>query len=102
VSGPARRLLDKRLKDIREAIQRAEARLEAVRHEVAGLDAIEVDAGWVAQCLADFGSVWDVLTPANRGRLVRAIVERVEVDEPKDEVRVFLTDLQPAPSKAVA
>ncbi len=102
LAGPARRLLDERLKDIGEAIQRTEARLEAVKQEMASLDAIEIDAGWVAQCLADFGSVWDVLTPANRGRLVRAIVERVEVDEPKNEVRVFLTDLQPAPSEAVA
>ncbi len=50
----------------------------------------------------EYGSVWDVLTPANRGRLVRAIVERVEVDELKKEVRVFLTDLQSAPSQAVA
>jgi len=102
VTGPARRFLDERLTEIGEAIQRTEGRPEAVRQETAGLDAIEIDAGWVAQCLADFGSVWDVLTPANRGRLVRAIVERVEVDEPKNEVRVFLTDLQPVPSKAVA
>ncbi len=102
VTGPAKRLLDERLKEIGEAIQRAEARLEAVKLEMAGLDAVEIDAGWVAQCLADFGAVWDVLTPANRGRLVRAIVERVDVDEPKNEVRVFLTDLQPTPSKAVA
>ncbi len=57
---------------------------------------------WLAQCLANFYSIWDVLTPANRVRLVRAIVERVDVDEPKNEVRVFLTDLQPAPSKEVA
>lgn len=48
---------------------------------------------WVAKCLADFSSIWDVLTPENRGRLLRAVVQRVEVDEPANKVSVFLADL---------
>jgi hypothetical protein len=48
---------------------------------------------WVAGCLADFDAVWDVLTPENRGRLLRAIVQRVEVNEPGNQVAVVLADL---------
>jgi hypothetical protein len=47
----------------------------------------------VGQVLADFTSVWDVLTSENRGRLLRAVVQSVEVDEPANQVKVVLADL---------
>ena len=53
---------------------------------------------WVARCLADFDSIWDVLTPQNRGRLVRAVVEAVEVDESANRVKIFILDLSDGPS----
>jgi hypothetical protein len=34
-----------------------------------------------------------VLTPENRGRLLRAVIQRVEVNEPANQVSVFLADL---------
>ncbi len=93
VNGAARRLVDERLQEIGEQLGRCEARLAAAEREIANLDAIEVEATWVARCLADFDAVWDVLTPENRGRLLRAVVQRVEVDEPANQVSVFITDL---------
>jgi hypothetical protein len=54
---------------------------------------VEVEAGWVGQVLDDFTSVWDVLTPENRGRLLRAVVQAVEIDEPANQVKVVLADL---------
>jgi hypothetical protein len=47
----------------------------------------------VARCLSDFTAIWDVLTPENRGRLLRAVVQRVDVDEPANRVKVFMIDL---------
>jgi hypothetical protein len=41
----------------------------------------------------DFTSIWYVLTPENRGRLLRAIVQRVEVEEPANKSKVFMVDL---------
>jgi site-specific DNA recombinase len=52
----------------------------------------KADTTWAGRCLADLDSVWDVLTPQNRGRLMRALVEEVDVDEPANKVRVCLTD----------
>jgi hypothetical protein len=54
----------------------------------------------VAQVLADFTSVWDVLTSENRGRLLRAVVQSVEVDEPANQVKVVLADLEAGMSSA--
>jgi DNA invertase Pin-like site-specific DNA recombinase len=93
VNGAARRLLDERLQEVSDQLGRCEARLAAAEHELANLDAMEIEATWVARCLTEFDSVWDVLTPENRGRLLRAVVQRVEVNEPANQVSVFITDL---------
>ena len=96
VNGAARRLLDERLGEIGEQLARCEARLAAAERELANLDALEVEATWVSQCLTNFSKVWDVLTPENRARLLRAVVQRVEVDEPGNKVSVHITDLSAA------
>ncbi|KAA0249827.1 MAG: recombinase family protein [Acidobacteria bacterium] len=93
VEGPARRLLDDRLREVGEELGRCESRLAAAQRELSALDAGEVETSWVRTCLEDFGAVWDVLTPTNRGRLLRAVVQAVEVDEPKNQVKVVITDL---------
>ena len=93
VSGSAHRLIEERLEEIGDQLARCEARLAAAEREIASLDAMEVEATWVASCLTNFDAVWDVLTPENRGRLLRGIVQRVEVDEPSNKVSVFITDL---------
>jgi site-specific DNA recombinase len=54
---------------------------------------VEIGNSWIERCLADFDSIWDVLTPENRGRLLRALVESVEIDEPANRVKVFIVDL---------
>jgi hypothetical protein len=81
---------DERLGD---QLGRLEARLREVEQRLSLLDACEVEAEWVSRCLADFDRVWDALSSEKRGRLVRAVVERVEVDESAGDVRVFIADL---------
>lgn len=92
VPTAARQLVEERLREVGEQLGRLQARLSAVEQEIANLDVLEVDAGWVGRCLADFDAIWDVLTPENRLRLVRAIVQRVEVNEPENDVKVVITD----------
>jgi site-specific DNA recombinase len=93
VTGTARRLVEGRVQDAGDQLTRCEARLAAAERELAHLAEIEVESSWVADCLAEFHQIWDVLTPENRGRLVRAVIRRVEVDEPANQVQVFLVDL---------
>jgi site-specific DNA recombinase len=93
MTGSARRLVEARLEGIGAQLNRCEARLAATERELGALDAIDIESSWVAECLADFDKIWDVLTPVNRGRLLRAVIQRVEVDEPANQVSVFLADL---------
>jgi len=45
--------------------------------------------------LKTFDTVWDVMSPANRMRLIEAVVKKVIVNEPKNEVTAMLNDLGP-------
>jgi hypothetical protein len=93
VNGAGHRLLDEKLQEVGEQLGLIEGRLREVDHRLSLVDTFEVEAGWVSSCLADFNRVWDTLNAENRGRLVRAVIERVEVDEPKGDVRAFIADL---------
>ena len=50
-------------------------------------------ASWVADALAHFDDVWDVLTVENQARLVGAVVKRVVVDDVAGKVSAELVDL---------
>jgi DNA invertase Pin-like site-specific DNA recombinase len=100
VTGTGRRLLDAKLQEIGDQLGRLEARYVEVQRRLALLADTELETQWVARCLADFDQIWDTLSPENRTRMVRALVARVEVDEPNGDVRAFLTDLGPDPAEA--
>jgi site-specific DNA recombinase len=93
VDGVARRLTEERLQGLGNELGRCERRLATAEREMAAIEKAEIDASWVARCLTDFTAIWDVLTPENRGRLLRAVVKRVEVNEPANKVTVFMADL---------
>ena len=101
VTGTGRRLLDTKLQEVGDQLGRLEARLREVERRLCLLDDCEVEGAWVSRCLADFDRVWDSLSAENRSRLVRAVIERVEVDEPSGDVRVFITNLNPSPAEAM-
>jgi site-specific DNA recombinase len=104
VGGVARRLAEERLQGAGDELGRCEARLATVERELAVIEKTELESSWVASCLNDFSAVWDVLTPENRGRLLRAVVQRVDVDEPANQVKVLMVDLcaaVPAPVEVV-
>jgi DNA invertase Pin-like site-specific DNA recombinase len=71
----------------------AEAQLRDVERMLATLDQAEIDGLWVARMLRDFNQVWDVMTVENRGRLVRALVRQVVVDDAAGTCEVELLDV---------
>ena len=97
VTGTARRLLDAKLQETGDQLGRLEARHAEVQRRLALLADLELQTRWVEQCLANFGKVWDTLSPENRSCLVHAIVQRVEVDEPSGDVRAYLVNLAAEP-----
>jgi DNA invertase Pin-like site-specific DNA recombinase len=70
-----------------------EQRLAAIDARLAALDAARVEADWIGAALRDFESLWEAMTPENRVRLVRAVVDRVEVDEATGTIEAHLVSL---------
>lgn len=95
VTGAGRRLLDVKLQEVGDKLGRLESRFAEVQRKLALLDELEIESGWVGTCLQNFDRIWDTLGAENRARLVRAVISRVEVNEPNNDVRAFLTDLGP-------
>ena len=100
LSGTAARLLDDRLEEVGQELARLRDRLAIVEQRLAGLDDLEAEATWVAAALDDFAALWEAMTPANRYRLVHALVREVLVDEPSGNVTATLIDFG-APSEVV-
>jgi site-specific DNA recombinase len=91
-SEGASRLLHEQLQEVSAALERRQARLQQVEQALAFLDHTEVETTWVISALTHFDAVWDTMTLENRGRLVRAVVQHVEVDEPNGVVTAVLAD----------
>jgi site-specific DNA recombinase len=51
---------------------------------------VVAETEWVTSALAEFTTVWDVLTVPNRGRLLRALIDRIAVDEASNRVEIHL------------
>jgi len=105
-TGPAVRLLDERLQEVGGELARRERRLAEVERALAALDEMESEAAWVASVLRDFDALWDVMNPANRYRLVHALVREIVIDDEAGTLAASLVDfdepLEIGPSEAAA
>jgi DNA invertase Pin-like site-specific DNA recombinase len=93
VNPTAQRLIEQRIECVTEQLGLHEARLAEVERAMASAYETELEIGWIADTLARFDAAWDALNDENRSRLVRCLVERVEVDEPSGRVTAALVDL---------
>ena len=91
--GAAGSLLEDRIADIGRELDQAQRQLAETERQLAELQQSEVDGRWVTSMLGDFDQVWDVMSLVNRGRLVRALVKKVNVDDAVGSVTVELADL---------
>jgi site-specific DNA recombinase len=96
LSGRAQKLAHERLEAVATAQDAAEAELNAVERRIAAVDLAEAEAVWVAETLRDFAAVWELMTPDNRQRTVSALVERVTVDETRNNIQVEIVCLREA------
>lgn len=93
VTGTAKRLLEAKIEGVGAELGRYEVRLAEVEKAITALESAERDAKWVADAMRDFDAVWPFMTADNQGRLIRALVHEVVVDEPAGEVSATLIDL---------
>ena len=92
-TGAASSLINQRIEEVGAELGRCQALLAEVEYGITLLDQAEIEARHVVQALANFDDVWELLTTANRGRLVRALVRSIEIDEPTGAVTAVLTDI---------
>ncbi len=95
LTGPGAKAFESRLDEHTLDLAEAEGQLAEVERKLAALQTAHADAAWVSKTLADFETVWEHLTSANRQRLVRALVQDVVIDEPAGTISVTLVDLLP-------
>lgn len=89
--------LDGRARELVEAKLRVEAdRLVAAERQLAeterDLEVADAEAMWMLGALRDFANVWALMTPENRGRLLRALVASVRVNDATGEVEIELVN----------
>jgi len=96
VSGRAQKVAEGRLHTTAAALERAQTELQALEVRLVSLKVAVAEAEWVRESLSDFASLWELMTPTNRQRLVGAIVDRVEVNESGGEMAIKLAAMEAA------
>jgi DNA invertase Pin-like site-specific DNA recombinase len=102
VIGHGRTVLHERLEERGAELMALQERLDRIERELAQFEDARVEADWLEQTLAEFDAVWEVLTPENQTRLVRAVVDRVVVDEATGSVKMYVADLACAEVQGLA
>lgn len=69
---------------------RVQKELREVREALGNLERLVLNGPWLAEQLRGFDAVWDKLLPANRLRVMRLIVERVDANSVTGEVNITL------------
>jgi len=91
-----RQALQQQLAQSEGATPDTEDSLRVRQHEmnlrIAELEQMSIDTEWVARVIQDFNQSWELLTPENRGRLIRAVVQRIVMNDNEGTVTVEMTD----------
>lgn len=89
----AQALATRRMKALAEQERALNEQVNSARLQLERLEAMRLDARWLARTLEDFERVWDVMTPQNQRRLVLALVQRVRVDTALNTVVIETLDV---------
>jgi hypothetical protein len=92
LQGRSRELVEAKLRTETERLTAAEQRLAQAENDRLDVDVADAERAWVVGALSDFGRVWSLMTPENRGRLARALVVAIRVDEESNQVEVELVN----------
>ena len=90
--GKARQLVESRLEAETQRLAAAERQLAGAERALAQLDSVAQEFRHVVRSLRDFRAVWEAMTVPNRGRLCRALLDHVEIDEASGQIQIHLLD----------
>src|SRR5690606_16135486 len=92
LDGRARELVEAKLRVEADRLVAAERQLAETERDLADLEVADAEATWMLGALRDFANVWTLMTPENRGRLLRALVASVRVNDATGEVEIELVN----------
>jgi site-specific DNA recombinase len=96
--GRARELVEAKLRAATDTLVAAERQLAETERDTLDLDVAVNEAAWIVGALGNFAKVWKMMTPENQGRLLRALVAEVRVQEATGVVEVELMNFAADPS----
>ena len=100
LDAKAREFVEAKLSAETQKLVAAERRLADAERGVAALENAALEARHVVSALRDFRAVWQAMTMPNRGRMLRALLDHVEVDEPSGRIDIHLVDFAADPDVA--
>ena len=92
LQGRSRELVEAQLRTETDRLTAAEQRLAQAENDRLDVEVADAERQWVVAALSDFSRVWSLMTPENRGRLARALVVSIRVDEASNQVEVELVN----------
>jgi DNA invertase Pin-like site-specific DNA recombinase len=92
LDGRARELVEQKLGVEADRLAASEQQLRDLERDAAELEIARKDHAWFVAALRDFAKVWVNMSPDNQGRFLRALIDKVVVDEHKGTCRVELID----------
>lgn len=90
-------MVEQRLNVETQRLAAAERQLNDASRAIDRLETTAAEVKHVLGALRDFTVVWEAMTIMNRGRLLRAVIDRVVVDEPSGRVEIHLVDFAADP-----
>ena len=96
LDGRARELVEGKLRVEAERLAASEHQLRDLERDAAELEIAKKDHAWFVAALRDFAKVWVNMSPENQGRFLRALIDKVVVDEATGKCRVELIDFRAA------
>ena len=92
LQGRSRELVEAKLRTETDRLTAAEQRLAQAENDRIDVEVADAEREWIVRALRDFGRVWSLMTPENRGRLARSLVVAIRVDEASNQVEVELVN----------
>jgi site-specific DNA recombinase len=77
-----------KLADLQERLRTTQKRLSAIDEEIAALRGQIISETEVAERLANFDAVWEMLAPREQARVIHLLIERVDFDAAEGSVSI--------------
>lgn len=89
----ARSLMERELETLGAELEKSQGELGAFAERIATIDAVSSEARWIVDQLGEMESAWDKVPSETRGRLVRAMVRSVDVNEAANDIAIVFSPL---------